>query len=154
MTRSRSKRSRAESNSFGYSTCKVNSTDRSAGDACLRGLVVGGVVSVDDVSRDLIKDVIKARDCGRVMLSLVTLITLVECFDDIAAVDLMFERRGMVSSMKLRLTKSGSLEIGHSMSIHHLFIIICYIGYGHAFNDQKTPIAIHIRDVVVYDWVI
>jgi predicted O-methyltransferase YrrM len=54
---------------LGYRTCKVNSTDRSAGEACLRGLVVGGVVVVDNVFRDLIRDVMKARDCGSVIVS-------------------------------------------------------------------------------------
>jgi hypothetical protein len=69
VIRSRSRRSSAERSSFGYRTCKVNSTDRSAGEACLRGLVVGGVVVVDNVFRDLIRDVMKARDCGSVIVS-------------------------------------------------------------------------------------
>lgn len=156
MTRSRSRRSRAESNSFGNRTCKVSSTDRSAGDACLRGLLLDSVVVVvvDDEFRDLIRDVMKARDFGRVMMFLVTLITIVKCFDDIAAVGLLFRRRVTLSSVELWLIKSDSLEIGHSMSIYHLLIIICYIEYGYTFNDQKTSIAMHIRDVVVYDWVI
>ena len=64
VTRSRSRRSKAESSSFGYSTCKVNSTDRSAGEACLRGFVVVCVVPIDDEFRELIREVMKARDCG------------------------------------------------------------------------------------------
>jgi len=38
----------------------------------LRGLVVGGVVAADgDGSRDLMRDVMKARDCGSVIVGLV-----------------------------------------------------------------------------------
>lgn len=68
-TSSRSKRSRAESSSFGNSTWRVRRTDRSAGDACFSGLA-GGVVAVvvGDVFRDWMSDVMKARDCGRFML--------------------------------------------------------------------------------------
>jgi hypothetical protein len=70
VMRSRSRRSRAESNSFGNRTWRVNSIDRSAGEACLRGLEVGGVVVVVVVGefRELIRDVMKARDCGSVMV--------------------------------------------------------------------------------------
>jgi hypothetical protein len=153
MTRSRSRRSRAESSSFGNRTCRVKSTDRSAGDACLRGLLVGSVVVVNDEFRDLIRDVMKARDCGRVMLSLVITITVVKCFNDIAAVGSLSEGSEVLNSMELWLTKSDPLEIGHSTSIYHLLIIICYIEYDYTFNDQKTSIAMHIRYVVVYDWV-
>jgi hypothetical protein len=72
VTSSRSRRSNAESNSFGYSTWSVNSTDRSAGEACLRGLVVGGIggaAGVVDGFKEVIRDVTKARDCGSVIIS-------------------------------------------------------------------------------------
>lgn len=74
VTRSRSRRSKAESNSLGKRTWRVNSTDRSAGDACLRGLVVGGVVSDDGEFREFMRDVMNARDCGSVIVSMVVVI--------------------------------------------------------------------------------
>lgn len=76
VTRSRSRRSRAERSSFGNRTCRVNSTDRSAGDACLRGLLVDGVVAAngEEGFKDLIRDVMKARDCGSVIPLFVTVI--------------------------------------------------------------------------------
>lgn len=69
VTRSRSSKSSAESSSFGNRTCKVKRTERSAGEACLRGLADGVVVVVvDDLFRDWMSDVMKARDCGRGLL--------------------------------------------------------------------------------------
>ena len=64
MTSSRSSRSRAASSSFGYSTWSVRSVDFSAGVACLRGLDDVGVAVVDvgDVFRDVMREVMKARD--------------------------------------------------------------------------------------------
>jgi hypothetical protein len=81
VTSSRSRRSRAERSSFGYRTCRVNSTDRSAGEACLRGLVVGGVGGADEVVdgfKEVIRDVMKARDCGSVISLLMTDMTRFE----------------------------------------------------------------------------
>ena len=92
VTRSRSRRSRAESSSFGYRTWRVSSTDRSAGDACLRGLLIDGVVVVDGVFRELIRDVMNGRDCGSVI---VLLVIVTNSFDNIVVVGLWFGRRAV-----------------------------------------------------------